>query len=475
MGSGAMLAAALWPWGALRAPAGTALAHAARIVPGRMAMCTSAAGATTGEAAAVTDAPLKSEFLSVMRARGYLYQCSNLEALDDLMASTCVPTYLGFDATANSLHVGSLLQIMILRRLQRTGHKPIVLVGGGTTKVGDPSGRDSSRQLLTDEQIQENIAGITKVFERFITFGDGPTDAVLVNNDDWLGSIEYLPFLRDYGRFFTINRMLTFESVKQRLDREQPLTFLEFNYMILQAYDFVELHRRHGCRLQLGGSDQWGNIVNGVELGRRVDGAELFAMTAPLLTTADGKKMGKSVSGAVWLNEDLLSPYDYWQFWRNTADADVVRFLKLFTELPDDRIAELAALEGQAINEAKKVLADQATSMLHGRECLAAIHETVEQLFGSKDGKQGVDADTLPSVDVPAADLAGGVPVVDIFLRLGFAKSRSEVRRLIQGGGARLNDVKIDDPDRVVTAEDLVEGAAKVSSGKKKHGLVKSA
>mmetsp|Transcript_14543 Transcript_14543/g.37706 ORF Transcript_14543/g.37706 Transcript_14543/m.37706 type:complete len:482 (+) Transcript_14543:3-1448(+) len=420
------------------------------------------------------DKPLASSFLRQMQTRGYLYQCSNIEALDELMSTTSIPVYLGFDATASSLHVGSLLQIMILRKLQQCGHKPVVLVGGGTTKVGDPSGRDSTRQMLTDEQIDENIRGITQVFEKFITFGDGPTDAILVNNDEWLNSLRYLPLLRDYGRHFTINRMLSFESVKQRLEREQPLTFLEFNYMILQAYDFVELWRRHGCRLQLGGSDQWGNIINGVELGRRVEDAELFGLTAPLLTTADGKKMGKSMGGAVWLNADLLSPYDYWQYWRNTADADVVRFLKLFTELSDERIDELAQLKGQAINEAKVVLADETTRMLHGGEVLDSIKETASQLFAQKSGGGGGGSlDDLPSVGISSSEVDEGVPVVDLFMKLEFAKSKSEVRRLIEGGGARLNDEKIEDAALVVTAEQFADGQVKVSSGKKKHGLVK--
>ncbi|KAG8460970.1 hypothetical protein KFE25_010721 [Diacronema lutheri] len=436
------------------------------------------------EDAADTPAPVdasaavNSEFLRVMQSRGYLYQCSNLAELDALMCKEIVPAYLGFDATASSLHVGSLLQIMILRHLQRCGHKPVVLVGGGTTKIGDPSGRDTTRQMLTDEQIDANIAGISKVFARFLTFGDGPTDAVLVNNDEWLGQLRLLPFLRDYGRYFTINRMLTFESVKQRLGREQPLTFLEFNYMIFQAYDFLELSRRYGCRLQMGGSDQWGNIISGVELGRRADDASLFAVTAPLITTADGKKMGKSLGGAVWLNEDLLPPYDYWQFWRNTDDADVVRFLRLFTELSDERIAELAQLEGAAINEAKVVLADEATRMLHGDGCLAAIRQTAAQLFtngggGGGVGSGGADMGTLPTVAVSRAELDGGITVVELFLKLNFAKSKSEVRRLIAAGGARLNDEKVIDEALVVGSGAFADGQLKVSSGKKKHGLVK--
>lgn len=416
-------------------------------------------------------ASVQSQFLRTMKSRGYLYQCSNLAELDKLMCEQVVPAYLGFDATASSLHVGSLLQIMILRHLQRSGHKPVVLVGGGTTKIGDPSGRDTTRMMLTDDKINENIAGISKVFARFLKFGDGPTDAVMVNNDEWLGQLRLLPFLRDYGRYFTINRMLTFDSVKQRLEREQPLTFLEFNYMIFQAYDFLELSRRYGCRLQMGGSDQWGNIVSGVELGRRADDVDLFALTAPLITTADGKKMGKSLGGAVWLNEDLLSPYDYWQYWRNTADADVVRFLRLFTELSDERIAQLALLQGQAVNEAKVVLADETTRMLHGEGCLPSIHQTAAQLYvaGAAGGAMG----DLPTIDVTSAELEGGIPIVDLFLRLDFAKSKSEVRRLIEAGGARLNDEKVDDPALLVARQAFVGGQAKLSSGKKKHGLVK--
>lgn len=420
------------------------------------------------------DVRVNSKFLQVMKSRGYLYQSSNLAELDALMEKQIVPAYLGFDATASSLHVGSLLQIMILRHLQKCGHKPVVLVGGGTTKIGDPSGRDTTRQMLTDAQIDANIAGITKAFSRFLTFGDGPTDAILVNNEEWLGQLQFLPFLRDYGRHFTINRMLTFESVKQRLGREQPLTFLEFNYMIFQAYDFLELNRRYGCRLQMGGSDQWGNILSGVELGRRADNASLYAITAPLITTADGKKMGKSMGGAVWLNADLLSPYDYWQYWRNTADADVVRFLRLFTELPDERIEQLATLTGQAINDAKVVLADETTRMLHGAECLDGIRATAAELFAAGGGGGGTDAgNNLPTIEISPAELAAGMPVVDLFLRLNFAKSKSEVRRLIAAGGARLNDEKLDDEDLKLSADAFAAGDVKLSSGKKKHGVVK--
>ncbi|MDQ3143930.1 MAG: tyrosine--tRNA ligase, partial [Pseudomonadota bacterium] len=323
----------------------------------------------------------QSSLLRLLHERGYIHQATDAAALDALASREIIPGYIGFDATAPSLHVGSLVQIMMLRRLQQAGHKPIVLMGGGTTKVGDPSGKDESRQMLTEEGIKANIASIRRVFEHFLTFGDGPTDAIMVDNDEWLGKLGYLDLLRTAGPHFTVNRMLTFDSVKLRLDREQPLTFLEFNYMILQAYDFRELSRRAGCRLQLGGSDQWGNIVNGIELTRRMDGTEVFGVTTPLITTADGAKMGKTASGAVWLNADQLSAYDYWQFWRNTADADVVKFLKLFTDLPLERIAELARLEGQAINDAKVVLANEATALLHGAEAATSAEATARETF----------------------------------------------------------------------------------------------
>ena len=342
----------------------------------------------------------KSDFLRMMRERGYIHQCSNEEALDAKATSGIITAYVGFDCTAASLHVGNLLGIMMLRKLQQTGHKPIVLIGGGTTRVGDPSGKDDTRKLLNDEQIDENIAGIRQVFEKFLTFGDGPTDAVMVNNADWLLKLNYIEFLRDYGPHFTINRMMTFESVKQRLDREQPLTFLEFNYMIFQAYDFLELNRQTGCTLQMGGSDQWGNIINGIELGRRVDGAELYALTTALLTTSSGAKMGKTAKGAVWLNEDMLSPYDYWQFWRNTEDSDVGRFLRLFTELPLEEIAELEKLEGANLNEAKKLLATTACAMVHGQDKALAASETALKTF-----EQGTMASGLPTVEIEAGDL----------------------------------------------------------------------
>src|SRR4051794_31468445 len=334
----------------------------------------------------------RSSLLKLLDDRGYIHQLTDLEGLDALAQKQVVPGYIGFDATAPSLHVGSLLVIMLLRRLQQAGHKPIVLMGGGTTKVGDPSGKDESRKLLTHEQIDANIASIRRVFERFLTFGDGPTDAVMMNNADWLDTLEYIPFLREVGKHFTINRMLTFDSVRVRLDREQPLTFLEFNYMILQAYDFLELSRRAGCRMQLGGSDQWGNIVNGIELARRIDGTELFGVTSPLITTADGAKMGKTASGAVWLNADLLSPYDYWQFWRNTADADVGRFLRLFTDVPVDEIARLEGLPGAQVNQAKIVLANEATAMLHGRDAAETAEQTARETFA--EGGVGADLPT---------------------------------------------------------------------------------
>jgi tyrosyl-tRNA synthetase len=380
--------------------------------------------------------------------------------LDALAGKEIVTGYIGFDATAPSLHVGSLVQIMMLRRLQQAGHKPIVLMGGGTTKVGDPSGKDESRKLLTEADIQGNIASIRRVFEHYLTFGDGPTDAILVDNDQWLGDLNYLELLRTVGPHFTINRMMTFDSVKLRLEREQPLTFLEFNYMILQAYDFRELSRRMGCRLQLGGSDQWGNIVNGIELTRRMDGTEVFGVTTPLITTADGAKMGKTASGAVWLNADQLSAYDYWQFWRNTADADVVKFLKLFTDLPLERIDELSRVEGQAINDAKIVLANQATAMLHGRDAAAAAEETARQTFA--EGGSGGD---LPTLSVEG----GKIGVVQALTGLGFAASNGEARRKIGEGAVKLNDQTVSDPQLEISVggEPL-----KLSLGKKKHGLL---
>jgi tyrosyl-tRNA synthetase len=402
----------------------------------------------------------KSSLLKLLDERGYIHQATDAAGLDALAAKQVVPAYIGFDATAPSLHVGSLVQIMMLRRLQQAGHKPIVLMGGGTTKVGDPSGKDESRQLLTHEQIQANISGIRKVFERFLLFGNGPSDAVMLDNDEWLSGLQYVEFLREVGRHFTINRMLTFDSVKLRLDREQPLTFLEFNYMILQAYDFLELSRRVGCRLQLGGSDQWGNIVNGMELTRRVDGTEVYGLTTPLITTADGAKMGKTAQGAVWLNADQLSPYDYWQFWRNTDDADVERFLKLFTDLPLEEISRLTSEGGAAINDAKVALATAATAMLHGEDAARAAEETARATFGGG----GVGAE-LPTLETDDADL----PIVSILIGLGFVDSKAEARRKIDEGAVRVNGKAVTDPMAVVATE---AEPVKISLGKKKHGLL---
>jgi len=398
---------------------------------------------------------LQSSLLRLLEERGYIHQVTDAAALDALAMKQVIPAYIGFDATAPSLHVGSLVQIMMLRRLQQAGHKPIVLMGGGTTKVGDPSGKDESRQLLTHDAIQANIAGIRRVFERFLTFGDGPSDAILLDNDQWLSKLEYVPFLRDVGRHFTINRMLTFDSVRLRLDREQPLTFLEFNYMILQAYDFLELCRRTGCRLQMGGSDQWGNIVNGIELTRRVEGIEVFGVTTPLITTADGAKMGKTAKGAVWLNADQLNPYDYWQFWRNTQDADVERFLKLFTDMPLEEVERLGALEGQAINEAKIALANAATAMLHGADAARAAEETARRTF-----EQGGVGEELPTFAV-----GNGVSILTALTGLGFCASNGEAKRKIAEGAVRMNDEVVSDPAMVVTA-------GKLSLGKKRHGLL---
>ncbi len=406
--------------------------------------------------------PYRSEFLATLQARGYIDQCTDAAALDALAAAGPITAYIGFDCTASSLHVGSLVPIMMLRWLQKSGHKPIVLMGGGTTKVGDPSGKDESRQLLTDEQIAANMAGIRQIFSKFLTFGDGPTDAVMVNNADWLEQISYIPFLREVGRHFTINRMLSFESVKLRLDREQPLTFLEFNYMILQAYDFLELHRRHRCLLQMGGSDQWGNIVNGIELGRRVDQATLFGLTTPLMTTSSGAKMGKTAAGAVWLNADRLSPYDYWQYWRNTEDADVGRFLRLFTELPEAEIATLEALPGAGINDAKKVLAFEATRLAHSALAATQAAETARRTF-----EDGAAAEGLHTVERPA----GSHAVVDLLVATGLAASKGEARRLIKGGGAKLDDVPLTDDTAVLSAS--AGTTLKLSAGKKRHALIK--
>ncbi len=411
----------------------------------------------------------KSEFLKTFEERGYIHQCSDPEALDASAAEGIITAYIGFDCTAPSLHVGHLIGIMMLRRLQQAGHKPIVLIGGGTTKVGDPSGKDDARQLLTEETIAENIKGIRKTFGKFLDFGDGPTDAILVNNDEWLSELHYIDFLRDYGRHFSVNRMLSFDSVKLRLEREQPLSFLEFNYMILQAYDFVELKRKYGCTLQMGGSDQWGNIVNGIELGRRVDGANLHALTTPLLTTSSGAKMGKSAAGAVWLDGEMLSPYDYWQFWRNTEDADIGRMLRLFTEMPLDEIARLEALSGQDINEAKKTLAVEATTLVHGREAAEGAAETARQTF-----EQGGAAEGLPTVDIDRSELENGFGVLRALVAAELAASNGEARRAIRGGGARINDVVVADEKANLGAGDInSDGVIKVSLGKKRHALLR--
>jgi tyrosyl-tRNA synthetase len=409
------------------------------------------------------------DFVQVLRERGYVHQVSDEESLRARAVKGVLTGYIGFDCTAQSLHVGNLIGIMMLRVFQQCGHRPIALIGGGTTKVGDPSGKDESRKLLTDAEIEGNKARIRDTFSKFLTLGDGATDAFLVDNDEWLRHLNYIDFLRDYGRHFTINRMLTFDSVKLRLEREQPLTFLEFNYMLLQAYDFLELARRHDCVLQMGGSDQWGNIVNGIELGRRVEGRELFALTTALLTTSSGAKMGKSVKGAVWLNADMLSPYDYWQFWRNTEDGDVGRFLKLFTELPLGEVARLEALAGSEINEAKKVLATEATALLHGRAEAEAAAETARKAF-----EEGAAAEGLPSVEFPREELAKGLGLLVACVKAGLVASTSEARRQIKGGAVRVNDVVATDERAVLTLKDLnTDGVIKLSLGKKRHVLLR--
>jgi tyrosyl-tRNA synthetase len=410
----------------------------------------------------------QSDFLRAIVGRDYFHQCTDFTALDEC-AKTGVTGYIGFDLTASSLHVGSLVQIMLLRRLQQSGGKPIVLMGGGTTRVGDPSGRDETRKILTPAEIDANKASIRSVFEKFLHFGDGAADAVMIDNSDWLMGLNYIDFLRDVGRHFSINRMLTMDSVKLRLEREQPLSFIEFNYMILQAYDFAELYRRSGCRLQMGGSDQWGNIVNGVELGRRLHTAELFGLTTPLITTASGAKMGKTAAGAVWLNADLVSPYDYWQFWRNSEDADVVRFLKLFTDLPLEEIARLEKLQGAEINAAKKALATAATAMLHGQAEAEKAAGAAETTFGPNGGR----SDDLPSVLVPMAELAAGMRVTAAFLRAGLVASNGEAKRHIAAGALRVNDAPVTDENACIDAGALVEGAVKLSLGKKKHALLR--
>jgi tyrosyl-tRNA synthetase len=411
-------------------------------------------------------ATYKSDFLNVLESRGFIAQGTNLEGLDEKASSGIVTAYIGFDATAKSLHAGSLIQIMMLHWLQATGHKPIALMGGGTTKVGDPTGKDEQRKLLTDADIEANIAGIKTAFAKFLKFGDGPTDALMVNNDDWLSQLGYVEFLRDYGVHFTINRMLTFDSVKLRLERESPMTFLEFNYMLMQAYDFHELYNRYGCILQLGGTDQWGNIVNGVELCRRKDGAEVFGLTTPLLTTASGKKMGKTEGGAVWLNPDMFSPYDYWQYWRNAEDADVATLLARFTTLPMDEVRRLAALQGAEINDAKKVLATEATALLHGREAAESAAATAQKTF-----EQGGLGGDLPTIDMAAGDLSSA-PIVDQFIAAGLCASKGEARRHIKAGALKVNDEALAD-ERNLSPADVRDGAVKLSVGKKKHAIIR--
>ena len=399
-----------------------------------------------------------------------MHQCTDIEALDERALREIIPAYIGFDCTAPSLHVGSLLPVMLLRWLQKTGHKPIVLMGGGTTKVGDPSGKDESRQLLTIEKINENMEGIKSIFAKYLTFGDGPTDAIMVNNADWLDKLEYIDFLRSYGSHFTINRMLTFDSVKLRLEREQPLTFLEFNYMILQAYDFLELSRRNDCLMQMGGSDQWGNIVNGIELGRRVDSTQLFGLTTPLMTTSSGAKMGKTATGAIWLDQEQLSAYDFWQYWRNTEDADVGRFMRLFTELPLDEITRLEKLQDAEINEAKKILAGEVTKLCHGEDAAKLAAKTAEDTFEGA----GISAD-LPTIELAKSNLEVGIAAFELFRQAGLANSNGEARRLIKGNGAKLNDSVIADETQMITlADNNADGVIKLSAGKKRHILIRA-
>ena len=408
----------------------------------------------------------KSDFMRVMIERGFLADCTDYQGLDEALVKGIVPAYIGFDATAKSLHVGSLIQIMLLRWLQKTGHKPITLMGGGTTKVGDPSFRSDERPLLGPDQIAENIAGIQKVFAKYIDYADGPNGALMLDNAEWLDGLNYLDFLRDIGRHFSVNRMLSFESVKSRLDREQSLSFLEFNYMILQAYDFLELNRRYGCLLQMGGSDQWGNIVNGIDLTRRVLDQEIYGLTSPLLTTSDGKKMGKSQNGAIWLNEEMLSAYEFWQFWRNTTDADVGRFLKLYTELPLEDCERLGALQGSEINEAKIVLANEVTALCHGRAAAEAAEATAREVF-----EKGGVGDDLPTLALPAAELVEGISLAQLVVRSGLAKSGKDGKRLIAEGGLKVNDETCTDAGRMFTADDLAS-PVKLSAGKKRHALV---
>ena len=412
----------------------------------------------------------ESQFMQLMHDRNFIHQVTDETELDTMMDRGRVTAYIGFDCTADSLHVGSLVQIMMLRHLQKCGHRPIVLMGGGTTKVGDPSGKDDARQLLSDENIKHNKEGIRKIFEKYLVFGDGPTDALMVDNDEWLSNLEYIRFLREYGRHFSVNRMLSFDSVKLRLDREQPLSFLEFNYMILQAYDFLELQRRHNCILQMGGSDQWGNIINGVELVRRVDQKSIFGLTTPLVTTASGEKMGKSASGAIWLNSDRLSPYEFWQFWRNTEDGDVGRFLRLFTEIPLDEITKLEMLKGSELNEAKKILASEITKLCHGLNASESAASTAQKIF--EEGLLGAD---LPTILIDTKQLEQGLWIIEALKQAEFIKSNGEGRRLINNGGVRLNDVVVVDPDQKILISDAnSDGVIKLSSGKKRHALLKA-
>ncbi|WP_367714650.1 tyrosine--tRNA ligase [Nitratireductor sp. GISD-1A_MAKvit] len=411
----------------------------------------------------------KSDFLRTLSERGFIHQTSDDSGLDELFRTETVTAYIGFDPTAPSLHAGGLIQIMMLHWLQQTGHRPVALMGGGTGMVGDPSFKDEARKLMTPETIAENIAGIKKVFANYLTFGEGPQDALMVNNADWLLEINYLEFLRDVGRHFSVNRMLSFDSVKLRLDREQSLSFLEFNYMILQAYDYVELNRRLGCRLQMGGSDQWGNIVNGIDLGHRMGTPQLYALTSPLLTTSSGAKMGKSADGAVWLNPEMLGAYDFWQYWRNTEDADVGRFLKLYTTMPLDEIARLAALQGAELNEAKKILATEVTAMLHGRGAAEEAAETARKTF-----EEGALAQSLPTIEVERSALEAGMGVLSLFVDAGLATSNGEARRHVKGGAVRLNDRPVSDERQTVTLSDVTaEGVVKLSLGKKKHVLLR--
>jgi tyrosyl-tRNA synthetase len=415
-------------------------------------------------------AEYRSEFLRTMQARGQLHQLTDRAALDSLLSKQVVLCYIGFDCTAPSLHIGNLLQIMTLRRFQQSGHKPIVLMGGGTTKVGDPSGRDETRQLLTLQQIEANKRGILHTFEKFLTFGGGKTDAVMADNAEWLDKLEYIPFLREVGKHISVNRMLTMDSVKLRLDRDQPLSFLEFNYMILQAHDFVELYKRHGCRVQAGGSDQWGNITAGIDLGRRMAGAELFGVTSPLIATSSGAKMGKTAKGAVWLNADMMSPYNYWQFWRNTEDGDVGRFLRLFTDLPEKEIHRLESLKGAERNEAKKILATEATAMLHGKAAATAAAETARRTF-----EEGAADAGLPTFEIARSRVDAGIPVTTLAHLAGLTSSASEARRHIEGGGLRLNDAPVTDVKAALATKDFSRGPIKLSLGRKKHVLVKLA